>query len=95
MVHLRGAIAMVFRQAAAGLCQPSRELPVGEDPTNGVGDRSSVDRDHERVPLGLDQLMDAHGRSERTHGLPQAIASQTERGELSEEAIETHTSAAR
>ena len=35
-----------------------------------------------------------HGRSDTTHGVPLAIASQTLRGEESEEAIETQTSAA-
>ena len=36
-----------------------------------------------------------HGRSDSTHGVPHAIASNTQRGEESEEAIETQTSAAR
>ena len=84
---------MRLGQEAPAAAQAGGELAVAEHALDRAGHRGASIGTTSASRSGSISSR-THGRSDTTTGHPHAIASQTDRGELSEDGIDTQTSAA-
>ena len=92
-VHVGGGVVLAHRELAAAPRHPLRERSVVEQAAERA---ATASRSIGTISASRSSAICSctHGRSDSTHAVPQAIASNTERGAESELAIDTQTSAA-